>query len=114
MSEKNQRSIFISKTAKNKIIELFKNKKNKNLKFRIYITGGGCTGFKYGFIFDEKINKKDIFLKKDNVPVIIDHISFQYLIGGTLDFIENLEGSKFTISNPNAKITCGCGLSFSV
>ncbi|CAL4320789.1 iron-sulfur cluster insertion protein ErpA [Buchnera aphidicola] len=114
MSEINQKNFFVSETAKKKIDELSKKKKDLNLNFRIYISGGGCTGFKYGFIFDKKINKDDICIKKINVPIIIDYISFQYLVGGTLDFIENLEGSKFFISNPNAKVTCGCGLSFSI
>ncbi|AEH39727.1 hypothetical protein, hesB/yadR/yfhF family [Buchnera aphidicola (Cinara tujafilina)] len=99
-----------------------KAKKNKKLikikiiktKLRIYITGGGCSGFQYGFKLDKKQQKYDVIFKNSNICVIIDPISLQYLKGGKLDYIENLEGSKFIIINPNAKTTCGCGLSFSI
>ncbi|QTM69460.1 iron-sulfur cluster insertion protein ErpA [Buchnera aphidicola (Hormaphis cornu)] len=90
--------------------------KNKNSKsnFRIYITGGGCNGFQYGFILDPNINQDDFVMKKLGISIVIDPISLQYLIGGKIDFVENLEGSKFIVHNPNAKTTCGCGLSFSI
>lgn len=104
----------ITDKATEKINNVIKTKNNSNLKLRIYIIGGGCNGFQYEFILDEKKNKNDIIIKKSNVYLIIDPISLQYLIGGTIDYQEDLEGSKFVISNPNAKNTCGCGLSFSI
>lgn len=107
-------SLHVSDTAVKKIKMLIKEKNNANLKLRIYITGGGCSGFKYGFTFDENKNENDVIIEKYNIFIIVDPISLQYLIGGKIDYEENLEGSKFTISNPNAKHTCGCGLSFSI
>ncbi|CAL4320090.1 Iron-sulfur cluster insertion protein ErpA [Buchnera aphidicola (Panaphis juglandis)] len=101
--------------ASNKILKIINKNKNKekNLKFRIYIIGGGCNGFQYKFKMDQKINKNDIIMKK-NFPIIIDSISLQYIQGGKIDYQETLEGSKFIISNPNAKTTCSCGTSFSI
>jgi iron-sulfur cluster insertion protein len=101
-------------SATKKIKYLIKEKKNNNLKLRIYISGGGCSGFQYQFIFDEKVNKNDIVINQSNVLLVIDPISLQYLYGGKIDYLENLEGSKFIVSNPNAKNTCGCGSSFNV
>ena len=106
--------IEFTNSAAKKIKSIIKEKKNKNVKLRIYIIGGGCSGFQYQFIFDEKINEDDILVKKLNICLVIDPISLQYLHGGTIDYLENLEGSKFIVSNPNAKNTCGCGLSFSI
>lgn len=107
-------SLHVSNIAIKKIKKLIKEKNNSNLKLRVYITGGGCSGFKYGFIFDKNINENDILIKKYKNYIIIDPISLQYLIGGKIDYKEDLTGSKFIISNPNAKNTCGCGLSFSI
>jgi iron-sulfur cluster insertion protein len=107
-------SLYVSDMAVKKIRMLIKEKNNANLKLRIYITGGGCSGFQYGFTFDENINENDVIIKKYNIYIVVDPISLQYLIGGKIDYKENLEGSKFMISNPNAKHTCGCGLSFSI
>ncbi len=104
---------FTDKAVK-KIKDLITIKKNLNLKLRIYINGGGCSGFQYQFVFDEKINKYDIIITQSDVTFIIDPISLQYLYGGKIDYLENLEGSKFIVSNPNAKNTCGCGSSFSI
>ncbi|WP_343126673.1 iron-sulfur cluster insertion protein ErpA [Buchnera aphidicola] len=106
--------IKCTNSAKKQIRKLLNTKNNTKFKLRIYITGGGCSGFQYGFKLDKKKNKDDIISTNINNAIIIDSISLQYLSGGTLDFIENLEGSKFTIFNPNAKTTCGCGLSFSI
>ncbi|QCI24862.1 iron-sulfur cluster insertion protein ErpA [Buchnera aphidicola (Rhopalosiphum padi)] len=106
--------IEFTNSAAKKIKNIIEEKKNKNLKLRIYIIGGGCSGFQYQFIFDEKTNKDDILIEKLNISLVIDPISLQYLYGGTIDYLENLEGSKFIVSNPNAKSTCGCGLSFSI
>ncbi|VFP81058.1 Iron-sulfur cluster insertion protein ErpA [Buchnera aphidicola (Cinara kochiana kochiana)] len=89
-------------------------KKKIQLKLRIYITGGGCGGFQYGFKLEKSINKDDIYIQQSGIEIIIDPISSQYLIGGKIDYQENLEGSKFIVINPNAQTTCGCGLSFSV
>ncbi|WP_343128324.1 iron-sulfur cluster insertion protein ErpA [Buchnera aphidicola (Takecallis taiwana)] len=97
--------------AKNKIKILINN--NLNLKFRIYIIGGGCNGFQYKFKVDNNIYTNDIIIKKQ-FTIVIDAISLQYLHGGIIDYQENLSGSKFTVSNPNAKTTCSCGASFSI
>ncbi|VFP85800.1 Iron-sulfur cluster insertion protein ErpA [Buchnera aphidicola (Cinara pseudotaxifoliae)] len=107
-------SFDITATAIKRVKSLLLVKKNLQLKLRVYITGGGCSGFQYGFKLDKIINKDDIYIKKSGITIVIDPISFQYLIGGKIDYIENLEGSKFMISNPNAQTTCGCGLSFSI
>ncbi|ALD15171.1 iron--sulfur cluster insertion protein ErpA [Buchnera aphidicola (Aphis glycines)] len=106
--------IQLTNNAVKKIKNFTLIKKNKNLKLRIYILGGGCSGFTYQFIFEEKINKDDIVIQKEDVYLIIDPISLQYLDGGKIDYIENLEGSKFIVYNPNAKNTCGCGASFNI
>ncbi|CAL4042750.1 Iron-sulfur cluster insertion protein ErpA [Buchnera aphidicola (Pemphigus populi)] len=109
-----EKSLQISDLAVKKIKTLIKKKNNSNLKLRIYITGGGCSGFQYGFTFDQNKNENDIIIEKCNIYIIIDPVSLQYLIGGKIDYKEDLTGSKFIISNPNATHTCGCGLSFSV
>ena len=87
---------------------------NLNLKLRVYITGGGCSGFQYGFTFDEKVNDDDLTIEKNGVALVVDPMSLQYLIGGTIDYVEGLQGSRFVVDNPNAVTTCGCGSSFSV
>ncbi|CAL4042514.1 Iron-sulfur cluster insertion protein ErpA [Buchnera aphidicola (Takecallis arundicolens)] len=97
--------------AKNKIEKLINN--NIDLKFRIYIIGGGCNGFQYQFKVDRNVNTNDIVIKK-KFTIVIDAISLQYLHGGIIDYQENLSGSKFIVSNPHAKTTCSCGASFSV
>ena len=81
---------------------------------RVYITGGGCSGFNYGFILDEKMIDGDISLEKNGMEVRIDPMSYQYLEGITIDYVQDLQGSRFQVSNPNAKTTCGCGSSFSI
>ncbi|WP_075433750.1 iron-sulfur cluster insertion protein ErpA [Buchnera aphidicola] len=107
-------SLNITEKAVKRVKKLIEIKKNLQLKLRIYITGGGCSGFQYCFKLEENIKKNDIHISISNIEIIIDPISFQYLTGGQIDYIENLEGSKFTVINPNAKSTCGCGLSFSI
>ncbi|QIQ41807.1 MAG: iron-sulfur cluster insertion protein ErpA [Buchnera aphidicola (Microlophium carnosum)] len=104
---------FTEKAIK-KIKHLIEIQNNHNTKLRIYINGGGCSGFQYQFVFDTAINKDDIIIVQSNISLIIDPISLQYLYGGQIDYLENLEGSKFVVSNPNAKNTCGCGSSFSI
>ncbi|CAL4320190.1 Iron-sulfur cluster insertion protein ErpA [Buchnera aphidicola (Periphyllus testudinaceus)] len=95
-------------------IKSFLNNKKKDIKFRIYITGGGCSGFEYGFKFEKKNNINDVIIKKSNILIIIDPISIQYLTGSKIDYIETLNGSRFVVKNPNAKSTCSCGTSFSI
>jgi len=87
---------------------------NDNLKLRVYITGGGCAGFSYGFKFDEAVNEGDTSVQRDDVTMVVDELSIQYLAGATVDYVEGLQGARFVITNPNASSTCGCGSSFSV
>ncbi|WMY97633.1 MAG: iron-sulfur cluster insertion protein ErpA [Arsenophonus sp.] len=112
-----EKKIFIELTKKaiEKIKKSTSNKKdNNNLHFRIYIIGGGCNGFQYGFTFDNKINEDDFKIIEKGIKLVIDPTSMQYLVGSCIDYIEELKESKFTIINPNAKITCSCGSSFDV
>ena len=87
---------------------------NQELKLRVYVTGGGCSGFQYGFSFEEKMAEDDTPVSRDGVTVLIDSLSYQYLVGSTVDYEEGLMGSKFVITNPNATTTCGCGASFTI
>ena len=103
-----------SDVAANKVKTLIAEEENPELKLRVYITGGGCSGFQYGFTFDEKVNEGDTTIEKSGVTLVVDPMSLQYLIGGTVDYTEGLEGSRFFVNNPNATTTCGCGASFSV
>ena len=100
--------------AANKVKDLIADGENPNLRLRVYITGGGCSGFQYGFTFDDKVNEGDLTIEKAGVQLVIDPMSLQYLIGGTVDYTEGLEGSRFVVNNPNATSTCGCGSSFSI
>ena len=93
---------------------LIEEEQNPGLKLRVFISGGGCSGFQYGFTFDEDIAEGDTEVKKEGVTLLIDPMSYQYLIGAEIDYTESLEGSQFVIRNPNATTTCGCGSSFSV
>lgn len=106
-------NITLTDNAKRKVKELLKDE-NNNMKLRVYITGGGCSGFEYGFTLDDKENADDIIFEKEESPTIIDPLSLQYLFDSTIDFLEGLEGSRFVIKNQNATTTCGCGSSFSV
>ncbi len=87
---------------------------NQELKLRVYVTGGGCSGFQYGFSFEENMAEDDTPVSRDGVTVLIDSLSYQYLVGSTVDYEEGLMGSKFVITNPNATTTCGCGASFTI
>ncbi|WWP02375.1 MAG: iron-sulfur cluster insertion protein ErpA [Candidatus Dasytiphilus stammeri] len=107
-------SVNITDAAIAKVKLVISKKNNFNLKLRIYIIGGGCSGFQYGFILDEKIKKGDVIIEKNGIMVLIDYISFPYLIGSCIDYVESLEKTHFIVHNPNAKITCSCGLSFSL
>ncbi len=113
-------SIIFTDNAACKVWELMQEEGNPNLKLRVYITGGGCSGFQYGFTFDEAVNADDTVIEKslDNdsaalVKLLIDPMSFQYLVGSEIDYKSDLQGEQFIIRNPNAKTTCGCGSSFS-
>lgn len=112
--KKNLVNLNFTDSAALRIKYLIKKEKNKNLKLRIYIMGGGCSGFQYKFVFDDKVNKDDLIIENFGIKLIIDSMSYQYLIGGKLDYIESIEGSKFVIFNPNAETTCSCGSSFSI
>lgn len=104
----------LTDSAVRKVQELIAEEGNPRLKLRVYITGGGCSGFQYGFSFDDQAADDDLALTFDSVTVVVDPISAQYLIGAEVDYTENLSGAQFVIRNPNAKTTCGCGSSFSV
>lgn len=106
--------IKFSDNAAAKVSELMTEEGNEDLKLRVYITGGGCSGFQYGFTFDEVVNDDDTQVEKNGVIVLIDSMSIQYLTGAEIDYTESLSGSQFVIRNPNAATTCGCGSSFSI
>lgn len=100
-------------SAAAKVKELIEDEKNPALKLRVFVQGGGCSGFQYGFTFDEERNEDDTAIDKGGVTLLIDPMSFQYLMGAKIDYREDLEGARFIINNPNATTTCGCGSSFS-
>ncbi|MCS5592590.1 MAG: iron-sulfur cluster insertion protein ErpA [Gammaproteobacteria bacterium] len=106
--------ITFSDSAANRVAQLIKEEKNPGLRLRVYITGGGCSGFSYGFTFDENIKEGDSGVNNQGVQLVIDPMSYQYLIGSTVNYLEDLQGARFIVSNPNAKTTCGCGSSFSI
>lgn len=104
---------FTSAAAK-KVAELIEQEGNRALMLRIYIQGGGCSGFQYGFQFDESASDDDIQVTTDGVSLLVDPMSMQYLEGAEVDYVEGLQGAQFVVNNPNASTTCGCGSSFSV
>ncbi|MDV3242652.1 MAG: iron-sulfur cluster insertion protein ErpA [Methylocaldum sp.] len=106
--------IKFTDSAAAKVSQLIADEGNDNLKLRVYITGGGCSGFQYGFTFDDAVTEDDTQIVKNGVIVLIDSMSIQYLTGAEIDYTEDLSGSQFVIRNPNAATTCGCGSSFSV
>lgn len=106
--------VVFTKSAALKVRELIEEEENAALKLRIYITGGGCSGFQYGFTFDENIEEGDSITTTEGVSLLIDPISYQYLISAEIDYKEDLQGAQFVVRNPNANTTCGCGSSFSV
>ncbi len=97
-----------------KVRELALEEGNAALKLRVYISGGGCSGFQYGFSFDEQAGADDLIIERDGVALLVDPLSLQYLAGAEIDYRENLGGAQFVIRNPNARTTCGCGSSFTV
>ena len=106
--------VEITESAINKVSELLAEENNPNLKLRTFVQGGGCSGFQYGFTFDEEQNEDDFVIERPGMTILIDAMSMQYMVGATIDYKEELMGSSFTIKNPNAESTCGCGSSFSV
>lgn len=106
--------LVFTDSAANKVKELIEEEGNEALKLRVFVSGGGCSGFQYGFTFDEEVNEDDTQLEKNGVTLLIDSMSYQYLVGAEIDYTEGIEGSQFVIRNPNATTTCGCGSSFSV
>lgn len=108
----NANSITLTDSASKRILDVLGE--DKSTQFRVYVTGGGCSGFQYGFKFDDDQAFDDDVIDFGNFKVLIDSLSYPYLYGSTLDFVEDLSGAKFVINNPNAKTTCGCGESFTV
>ncbi len=106
--------LIFTEQAANRVKTLITEEEDPELKLRVYITGGGCNGFQYGFKFDKKVSADDLVIEKNGVNLVVDPISLQYLIGGTIDYSTSLMGSRFTVDNPNAASTCGCGSSFSI
>ncbi len=110
----NETPIIFTDSAAAKVAELLAEEENPDLKLRVYITGGGCSGFQYGFTFDDEMAEDDTLIEKNGVQVLIDAMSLQYLKGAEIDYKDDLSGARFVIRNPNAKTTCGCGSSFAV
>jgi len=106
--------IEFTDAAARKVQQLILEERNPDLKLRVYISGGGCSGFQYGFSFDEEKAEDDIAVTNDGMVLLVDPLSFQYLMGAVVDYSESLQGAQFVIRNPNASTTCGCGSSFSV
>jgi iron-sulfur cluster insertion protein len=105
--------LIFSDSAATKVKQLIDEEGNPELKLRVFVQGGGCSGFQYGFTFDEVVNEDDTTMIKNGVTLLIDSMSYQYLVGAEIDYKEDLEGAQFVIKNPNATTTCGCGSSFS-
>ena len=108
-----ERPLQFTSAAAAKVRELIAEEGNPDLKLRVYIQGGGCSGFQYGFEFDEQQGEDDLAVQTDGVTLLVDPLSLQYLMGAEVDYTESLHGAQFVIRNPNAKTTCGCGSSFS-
>ncbi len=107
-------AVEISDNAVAKVRALVEEEANDQLKLRVFVTGGGCSGFQYGFTFDELVAEDDAVIEKDGVSVLVDAMSYPYIAGSQVDYEEGLQGSRFVIQNPNASSTCGCGASFAV
>jgi iron-sulfur cluster insertion protein len=105
--------LVFTDSAANKVKQLIDEEGNADLKLRVFVSGGGCSGFQYGFTFDETQNEEDTVMQKNGVTLLIDPMSYQYLVGAEIDYTSGVEGEQFVIKNPNATSTCGCGSSFS-
>ncbi|MHB8423951.1 MAG: iron-sulfur cluster insertion protein ErpA [Gammaproteobacteria bacterium] len=106
-------SLIFTSAAARKVKQLIQEEANPALKLRVFVSGGGCSGFQYGFTFDEKVEEGDTQVQNEGVILLVDPMSYQYLAGAEIDYTEGLEGAQFVIRNPNATSTCGCGSSFS-
>lgn len=106
--------LVFTDSAADKVKQLIEEEGNPELKLRVFVQGGGCSGFQYGFTFDEETNEDDTIMTKNGVSLLIDSMSYQYLVGAEIDYKEDINGAQFVIKNPNASTTCGCGSSFSV
>ena len=106
--------LVFTDSAASKVKQLIDEEGNASLKLLVFVQGGGCSGFQYGFTFDEETNEDDTVMEKNGVQLLIDAMSYQYLVGAEIDYKDDLEGAQFVIKNPNATTTCGCGSSFSV
>ena len=106
--------LIFSDQAARKVRALILEEDNEDLRLRVFVSGGGCSGFEYGFTFDDEIEDDDIEVENSGVSLVIDSLSFEYLVGSSIDYLEDLQGSRFVVINPNATSTCGCGNSFSV
>lgn len=105
--------VVFTDSAADKVAALIAEEDNADLMLRVFVSGGGCSGFQYGFTFDEEMQEGDAFVEKNGVRLLIDSISYAYLVGAEIDYKEDLQGAQFVIRNPNAQTTCGCGSSFS-
>ncbi len=114
MTAQEEALLDFTDNAAAKVRQLLEDEDNTELKLRVYITGGGCSGFQYGFMFDESQDEGDEVIEKDGVVLLVDPMSGQYLAGAEIDYVEGIEGAQFVIRNPNASTTCGCGSSFGV
>ena len=108
------KEIFLTENAISKILSLREEESNKSLMLRVFVTGGGCSGFQYGFKFDDQKDDEDTLVDFDGADVVVDPLSMQYVFGSTIDYVQNLEGAKFVVDNPHAATQCGCGASFSI
>ncbi|WKD49409.1 iron-sulfur cluster insertion protein ErpA [Microbulbifer spongiae] len=106
--------LVVTDSAVAKVKSLLEEEGNPDLKLRVFVTGGGCSGFQYGFSFDELVAEDDAVIEKDGIQVLVDAMSYPYLVGANVDYEEGLSGSRFVVQNPNASSTCGCGSSFSI
>ena len=106
--------LLFTDAAASKVKELIEEEQNAELKLRVFVSGGGCSGFQYGFALESEENLDDMVIETDGVKLLVDPMSFQYLMGAEIDYLEDLQGARFVINNPNATTTCGCGSSFGI
>lgn len=109
-----QAEIGFSNQAAEKVRQLMVAEGNDALKLRVFVAGGGCSGFSYGFTFDDEVADDDAIVEREGVTLVVDPLSYQYLLGSEVDYVEDLQGAQFVVSNPNAAATCGCGNSFAI
>ena len=112
--ESPEATLIFTDRAANRVRDLIEDEGNEALKLRVFVTGGGCAGFQYGFTFDELVAEDDAIIDNEGGELLVDSMSYPYLVGGKIDYVEGLEGSRFIVDNPNAETTCGCGSSFAI